>query len=329
MKSICCIGMLVADVTVANADRMPPLGTIKVIDRISAGIGGCASNAAVDLRRLGQDVSVIGMVGNDVFGNFLVDSLRREGVDTAGIVRSDKTATSAAIAMVHSSGERCFYHFRGGNAAFTYEDIDLSVVAGSGILFIGGALYLPHFDGEPTARLLRYAREKGVYTAMDVAWDDSGRWMEAIAPCLPYLDLFIPSRDEAHVLSGKETLEEMADFFLSQGVTLCVIKDGKNGCYVRHADGRAFHSPTFDRIKPVDTSGAGDSFVAGFLTGLARNLPLEECAELGNAVGTFCVSEYGTTTGVSSFENTVRFIEDYRRGEESPPAVYRIPHIDQ
>ena len=321
MKTVCCLGMLVADITAAKVNEMPPLGTIKVIDRVCAGIGGCASNAAVDLRRLGMDVSVVGMVGNDLFGDFLRNSLGAEGIDTSGITVSDSHPTSAAVAFVSDSGERCFLHCRGTNAAFTYDDIDLDAVLRADILFYGGALYLPSFDGEPAAKLLKYARTNGVKTVMDVAWDDSGRWMESIGPCLEHLDVFIPSIDEARVLSGKSEITDMADFFISAGVPLCVIKDGKRGCYVRQAGTEGFFSPGFSRIKALDTSGAGDSFVAGFLTGMSKGLSLEECAEFANAVGTFCVSEFGTTAGIRSYEETRRFIELYKSsGITSVPA---------
>lgn len=85
-----------------------------------------------------------------------------------------------------------------------------------------------------------------------------------------YIDLFIPSYEEAVQLSGKGNPEEIADVFLSMGVKVAVIKLGRDGCFIKAQSGEKYLIPTYTDIKPVDTTGAGDSFVAGFLTGLTK-----------------------------------------------------------
>ncbi len=315
MFDVCCLGILVADITAFPIDRLPGEGKLLFADNISLGLGGCAANAAIDLQKIGLKTAIIGKVGRDAFGSFICKTLNDYEVDTGGVCLSDETATSSALVLVNEKGERSFIHFSGTNGDFSEEDVDFSIIENSKILFVAGSLLMGKMDGAPTAQLLKKAREKGIYTVLDTAWDETGRWMTAIEPCLPYIDLFIPSIAEAKMLSGREDVQEMADVFLSHGVSVCVIKLGKDGCYIKSKKGEEYTIPSYDRIKAKSTNGAGDSFVAGFITGLLKEWNLEACGKFANAVGTLCVSQIGTTDGVRSFEETIRFMQNYENGE--------------
>ena len=128
-------------------------------------------------------------------------------------------------------------------------------------------------------------------------------WHEVYRP-------FIPSLEEAVMLSGKEEPEAIADVFLAMGVKIAVIKLGKQGCFIKDLNGEKHWIPTYSKIKAVDTTGAGDSFVAGFLTGLTKGWSLYECGKFANAVGTHCVMATGASTGIKSFEETVEFMKN-------------------
>jgi len=274
---VACIGILVADVISKPVDEIPERGKLGLIDRIELYTGGCAVNAAIDMAKIGLSTALIGKIGNDGFGKFISDVLKEEGVEITGLVVGEKSSTSASIVLSDSTGERTFLHCLGANAEFTDTDVNFDIIKNAKIILIAGTMLMPAFDGEACARVLSQAKEMGKYTVLDTAWDSRGRWMEVLKPCMPYIDLFIPSFEEAAKLSGKEDTEEIADVFLSMGVKVAVIKLGKDGCFIKALNGEKHTIPTYSDIKPLDTTGAGDSFVAGFLTGLTKEWSLYEC----------------------------------------------------
>ncbi|MCX7842362.1 MAG: carbohydrate kinase family protein [Clostridia bacterium] len=311
MYDVACLGILVADAIAKTVDSIPDGGKLSFVDQISLHTGGCAANTAIDLSKIGIRTTLLGKVGSDGFGDFITGSLKKEGVNTDGLYVKEGINTSASLVLVAGSGERTFLHCVGSNAELTYEDVNFDIIAKSKILFVGGTNLMPKFDGEPCSRVLKRAREMGVYTALDTAWDPTGRWMEIVEPCLPYLDLFIPSYDEARMIAGKDDAEEIADLFLSKGVKLCVIKLGKEGCFIKNRDGEKHKIPTYLKVKAVDTTGAGDSFVAGFLAGLIQGWDLYQCGKFANATGTHCVMAVGASTGIKSMNEILEFMGKY------------------
>lgn len=311
MFDVTCLGILVADVIAKTVDKIPDTGKLGAVDSISLHSGGCAASASIDLAKIGVKTALIGKVGDDGFGSFLVNAVKKEGVNTDGLVVKPGIDTSASVVLVNRGGERTFLHCKGSNADFAYEDVNFDIIKDSKILFVAGTNLMPSFDGEPCSRVLQKAKEFGVYTALDTAWDTTGRWMDIVKPCLPYLDLFIPSYDEARMIAGKEDVKEIADLFLSMGVKLAVIKLGKDGCYIKSKEGEEYSIPTYADVEAVDTTGAGDSFAAGFLAGLVQGWDLYKCGKFANAVGTHCVMKVGATNGIKRMEDILEFMKKY------------------
>lgn len=311
MSDIVCVGILVADVLGKPVDSLPEKGKLGLVERMSLQIGGCAANVVIDLAKLGIKSTIVGKIGEDNFGKFLLDTLRSEKVDVEGIKLDRNVSTSASMVMIGGDGERSILHSFGANAKFTFEDIDLNIIRKSKILHIAGTFLMPDFDGVGTEKLLNFAHENGVICCLDTAWDSKGEWLSKIESSLRYLDWFMPSYDEACEISGKKDPEEIADFFISKGVRNVIIKLGEKGCYVRQNDGKAFIVDAFTRIKAIDTSGAGDSFCAGFLAGLYRGWGVPESAKFANAVGAHCIMEIGTTTGIRPINDILQFLNDY------------------
>ncbi|MBC7765256.1 MAG: carbohydrate kinase family protein [Hyphomonadaceae bacterium] len=307
MNDVTCLGILVADIIVP-VNELPEDGKLSLVSHIALYTGGCAANTGIDLAKLGIKTAIIGKMGNDGFGQFFFNEFKRFNIHTSAITVQDGLSTSASVVMLNQNGERSFLHALGANATLTMEDIDFSVIESSKILFVAGALLMPRLDGEPTAEILKHAQERGVFTALDTAWDSTGRWMEAIAPCLPHLDLFIPSIEEAQALSGETDVQKMAEVFLHKGTKLVVIKMGNKGCYIQSSLGEKHIVGTYRKIKPVDTTGAGDSFVAGFLTGILKGWDLKTCGKFANAVGTHCIMQVGASAGIKSFEEIFAFM---------------------
>jgi sugar/nucleoside kinase (ribokinase family) len=136
--------------------------------------------------------------------------------------------------------------------------------------------------------------------------------MQLIAPCLPYLDYFIPSLEEAEMISGKSNPEEIADSFLEAGVKTAVIKLGSKGCFIKNKAGDKYFIDSFKGIKAVDTTGAGDSFAAGFITGIVKGWDLYKCGKFANAVGAHCVMKVGATSGIKTIDEIQKFINSYK-----------------
>ena len=303
---VVCLGILVADTLAKPIRGMPEWGTLQLIEQVELHTGGCANNTATALARLGFKAAVIGKVGQDGFGDFVLQRLRSEGVDVRGIRRDDQVNTSFTFVMIHPEGERAFFHYMGANAALTLDDVDFSIIESARILDIGGTQVMPGIDGEPTAEILRRARAAGLITCLDTVYNAEVDGYALLKPCFEHLDYFLPSLGEAQLIAGRESPADVARFFLDQGVKTVSIKLGTEGCYIA-TQTQAFHVPAF-RVETVDNTGAGDAWVAGFLVGLLQGWDLEKTARFANAVGATCVQAIGCTAGIRSLDETLAFM---------------------
>ena len=311
MFDVSCIGVITADVFAKPVEVLPEKGLLGKVDQIQLSVGGCASNAAIDLAKLGLKAQLFGQIGDDSFGRFTKSEIENAGVNTEGLKIGKTAQTSSSVVAVSADGERSIIHCFGANAEFCLADIDFEKIRRAPTLLIAGTFLMPSFDGEGTAELLRKASAEGILCCLDTAWDPSGVWMDKICGCLSYLDWFMPSYEEAVMLGGKKDPEEIAEVFISLGAKNVVIKLGAKGCYVKPQKCAGFYKGTYNKVPVLDTSGAGDSFCAGFLAGLSAGWDVEKCAQFANAVGSMCVGQMGTTAGVGSKAVTLAFIEKY------------------
>lgn len=304
---VICLGIMVADVLARPVKRLPARGTLDVVERMELHTGGCAVNTGIALAKLGVRTAVMGKVGEDGFGDYIINTLHRYHIDTAGVLRDRVANTSATMVMIGPDGERSFIHYLGANAELRAADIDLALAARGRILHIAGHNLMSKFDGADAATILQAARQRGVATSLDTAWDSTGRWFSLIEPCLPHIDYFVPSFEEASRIAGRSDPAEVARFFLDYGMKLVALKMGEQGCYV--TDGREAVRLSAYPVTPVDTTGAGDAFAAGFLAGIIQGWDLERTARFANAVGAMCVTAIGATSGVKSLDETMAFLQ--------------------
>lgn len=311
IKKIACVGIMVADVIVEPVKGYPEKGVLMPVNSITMHNGGNAMTAAINLRKLGVESTLIGRVGDDMFGDYLKNCLDKAGVKTNGIKSDDTAQTSASVLMIEAgTGERSFFHCEGSNAAFSINDIDFDIISENDIVFVTGSFLLKTFDGRQTMELLRKCKEMGKITALDVCWDATGKWGEILDQTMPYIDFFLPSIDEARMIAGKETVEEMADVFFEKGVKNVIIKCGSKGCFVKESkEENGTMIPVFKIDNVVDTTGAGDSFCSGFLAAYARDNSILDCAKFGNATGAHCCMAKGATEGITSYEEIQNFID--------------------
>jgi sugar/nucleoside kinase (ribokinase family) len=307
-RPIVCLGILVADVVGHPLQTAPDSGRLVLVDEMALHTGGCALNAATGLARLGLPVEVIGRVGTDPFGDFLLWAMSERGIGTRGVSRDPEIGTSATMVMVAPDGERRFVHYIGANARLRPDEVDVALLTGASILHVAGALVLPGLDGRPMAALLQTARSAGVITFLDTVWDDTGRWMNLLGPSLPYTDYFVPSLAEAQALTGLNDPDDVARALLDRGVDTVGLKMGSAGCLVVSGTGERLRLPAFD-VPVIDSTGAGDAFAAGFMAGVWLGWSLEQTARLANAVGALCVTGTGASGNMCSLPETLAFID--------------------
>lgn len=310
MKSITILGIACVDIIVTGYRQMPELGQLEFIDNMKLYTGGCALNCSIDLAKIGVEHNLIIPIGYDVFGDYILKSLQKSKLKTDHILRLNNASTSSSVVFLDKSGERSFLHNPGANALLDIRDININQVLESEILFVGGALLMPNFDGKQMAELFRLAKKSRVYTVLDIGWDPSGKWMETLAAVLPNVDLFIPSLDEAIKLTNKTDLKDIFAVFSEQGVKQTIIKLGKNGAaYINNNHLEIVEAVHISSV--IDTTGAGDSFVSGVLTGIANGWEMKKTIQFANVVGSLCVSNFGASEGIKDFNEILKLRGEY------------------
>jgi len=307
-----CFGNAVADVLARPVDHLAPPGTSQSLQDVVLGPGGNGINTAISLARLGVAVRVAAAIGDDHFGQFIRERVRAEGIDDAGLVTLSDAKTSTSIVLVESTGERRFLHLRGVNAYYSGQNLDWEKVAGSRVFHYASAFAIPPFDETCLESALKRARESGCLTSINVCWDVRGGWLKTLRPALAYTDLIFPNREEGRQLTGESEPTAIAGCLRGLGVKTVIVKLGAGGCYVESPQG-SFTSPGFS-VQPVDTTGAGDCFAAGFLAAVCRGQTLAFAARYANATGALATLGLG---GADSAP-TLAQLEDFLRDHPAP-----------
>jgi sugar/nucleoside kinase (ribokinase family) len=311
MAEVVSLGIHILDVLGRPVTRIPPKQDVDLLHEIRLTVAGTAAGTSVDLAKLGVEVLAMGAIGEDEIGNFIVDTMQRYNIDTSGLKRKQSVQSSATMLPIRPNGERPALHVLGANAELTEEDIDLDAIAGAKHLHFGGTYLMSKLDGAPTARVLKFAQERGVPVTLDLIAIDRADLLEVIEPALPYVDYFMPGLDEARMICGLHDRQEVIRFFLDRGVGHTIFKMGAEGSSIgcRGADGevRETRVPAF-AATVVDSTGCGDAYCAGFITGLLRGWDLVECARFGSAAAALVITGLGSDAGIVDFDQTVQFM---------------------
>ena len=233
-KNIDClsVGILVADHLCDPIERVPEAGELIICPRLPLSIGGCASNTAFDLARLGVGVGVVGCVGQDYFGRFIIDTLAAAHIDVRDIRQLPDAETSGTLIINVRGEDRRFIHSAGANARLEASHIPLDRVRTAKVLYVGGYLLMPALEGEPLASLFRQARACGVKTVLDIVMPGPGDHWRKLESVLPETDFFLPNYDEAASLTGFDDPFDQAQRFASAGAGAVVITCGAEGSVV-------------------------------------------------------------------------------------------------
>ena len=299
MKKVEIIGAAIVDVLVTPAEETVFRTGSYPAQQIVMTCGGDALNEATVLRHLGVPVHLETLIGADAAGETVRRRMEQVGLEMSGLHVRPELATSVNVVLVKPDGERCFLtNPHGSQRQLVPEDIALPFAGDVDILCFASMFVFPKMGAREMARLFRLAKSQGITVCADMTKCKNGETVQDVAAALRYVDYLLPNDAEAMLLTGAATVEDAADALLAAGVGTVVIKCGARGCYVK-GRGVEFWSPAVPGVPCVDTTGAGDSFVGGFLYGLANDLPLEECAVHANRCGAKAVQQVGAVTWVA------------------------------
>lgn len=306
---VVCVGILVADMFASPLTDLPKEGELRLVDEIYPDTGGCAANTGVSLVKLGGRVGLIGKVGDDIFGEFIIKDMTAKGLDARGVKVSQTMPTSRTMIIPVTGQDRRFIHVIGANADLKLEDVDLDMVARSRALYVGGFLVQPKLDQHALVELFRFAKDKGLLTILDVIVPSGGDYevKSTVGQALPYTDVFLPNDDEAALLTHQDDPLEQARVFLEHGCETVVITRGEKGAVLRTTD-QIMKAPAF-QVEVIDPSGAGDAFDAGFIWGMLQGWDLRRTLEFAAAIGASACLKLGCTPGVFTMDEATAFLE--------------------
>lgn len=303
------VGLYILDILGRPVERIPAGGNVEFIDEIRLTVAGTAGGTVVDLAKLGLHCQAVGAVGDDEKADFVLSHMTKAGIDCRLMRQVPGVETSATILNVRANGERPALHCRGASDHFDVSSDNLADVLDCRFLHLGGTGLLAKLDGEPSRRLLQAAQEAGCVTTWDLVGAGPDTW-KYVEPLLPHIDYFIPSIEEAEILSGVSGVEENIKFFQDRGVKCCVLTMGAEGSMIADGDGRV-HVPVYD-IEVVDTTGCGDAYTAGFIAGLADGRSLFESGHLGTASASLVASGLGSNAGIVNRAQTEAAMSAWR-----------------
>ncbi|BBB47589.1 carbohydrate kinase family protein [Pelolinea submarina] len=308
---VLCVGMMVCDILISPVPDDIMEKDCAKIDSPVISSGGDALNVAVSLSKLGLDASISGRIGADANGEFLLAECDKSGIDTSGVIKDTQYNTAVTYVLIDTSGER---HFLTENEIFQnlkFEDIDQQQVAESDLVYFGSAMKMAAMDDGGTARLFQLAHALGKTTVMDAAVNSELSeidWLARLSPSLQETDIFFPSYSEAKLISHKEEPGEIAACFKDFGMQIFGIKLGQNGCYVTDFQVEKL-IPGVKGLPVFDTTGAGDSFMAGMICALSHDFDIFESTRFANVVAAMNIGAIGATAGVPDFDTAQQFLK--------------------
>lgn len=274
--------------------------------------GGKGANQAVATARLGGKVNMVGKVGNDAFADVLLNNLRNSGVNADFVQVDDNSATGVALIVVDDSGENIIVVASGANMQLSESDIMTAeqVISSSDVLLLQLEVPLP-----VVTRAAQIAQANGVKVILNPA---PARQLPA--ELLKMVDILVPNESETELLTGlmlgsEVDLEKAAQNLFGSGVGSVVITLGGRGALYLDSDGEQEKVEAF-QIKPVDTTAAGDAFMAGLAVTIGEGGSLSEAIRWGNAAGALAAMKFGAQTSLPSRDEVLHLING-----ENPESV--------
>lgn len=289
-------------------------GALEDVERFIKRIAGAELNVATGIARLEMRAGWVSRIGNDSFGRYVLNCLAKENIDSRQVTKDPAYATGFQVKSMEKDGaDPTVEYFRKNSAASHLSTADyqpdyfLSArhlhLTGVAAALSASSLELCHYAADAM-------KQAGKTLSFDpnlrpVLWKDTQTMAEAINALAVKADVLLPGLNEGKVLTGKETAEDIADFYLNQGVKAVVIKLGPEGAWYKTADGEQAQVCGFPVKNVVDTVGAGDGFAVGVLSALLEGKELHDAVRRGNLTGSLAVQVVGDSEGLPTREQLI------------------------
>ena len=305
--NVTAVGVHILDVLGRPVETIPPGQGSARLAEIRATAAGTAAGTAVDLAKLGANVRTFGALGDDLLADILTLAMAR--CDTSGLVRKAGVQTSATILPIRPNGERPALHVPGASRQLRLADIDLAAAGDCDALLLGGPDALAGLSSADLAAIVTAAKNGGALVVIDVLHPGSPRDFERLTAAVALADWFCPNRDQLLALTGRETLDAAIADVLALGTGGVAVTLGAEGCVLATAAAGLCPVPAID-VEVVDTTGCGDGFDAGFVTGLLLGCPPADAAWLGVACGSLVATGLGSDAGIESLAQVLNFLRE-------------------
>lgn len=294
MNKVTVIGAAIVDIMAAPVDKdLFTKGSVPAKKEMIS-CGGDALNEAVVLSGLGVDTEITTLLGKDEMGETVLRCLRSNAVSLEKVTLSSDIATGMNIVLVDNEGERYFITNPKSTLRKLSKEHILPYVDSMGEIVSFASIFVsPMLTVPDMEEVFRAIKEKNRILVADMTRAKNGETIEDIVPLLKYIDYIIPNESEASALTEEINPRESARCFIEHGAQNVIIKCGKDGCTYR-SQHEEIKIPAYPAADVIDTTGAGDSFVAGFIYGLTKGLATPDCCRYGCAVSSVVVEHMGT-----------------------------------
>ena len=305
---IVCVGQAVVDCINRGWHDDVAMNVQNWVESISLHVGGDAFNESVILRRMGHSVRIVCGMGKDLAGDLIISQLEKNGIDTGAVERLEGEATPVADILLSQNGQRKSVTSR-ASLLKSYSPSPKHI-EGCRVLSLASLFRPPLANPDNIVRLVRAAKAQGSIVCADTKLPvvpELG--LDSIKEILPLIDYIFPNENEAARFTGQSSFEDMAKALLDMGIGHVVVKCGPAGVLAMSRD-ESFTVPSFP-VEAVDSTGAGDNFVAGFISSLLHGSNFYDCCLFGTAAAANCVMSIGTTTGVKSRQQVEDFLKEH------------------
>ena len=299
---ILVVGELNIDLILNKIKEFPKIGAEILADEMTLTLGSSSAIFASNISTLGAKVSFVGKIGNDLFGKLVLQSLKEKKVSTDLILLSPTEKTGATIVLNYDE-DRAMVTHPGAMETLFSEDITDEYLVLAKHMHVSSIFLQPGLKNNIT-ELFKRAKDAGLTTSLDIQWDPAEKWDLDFEKLLPYVDVFLPNKEEIKAITGKNTVDEALEV-LGKYSNIVAVKLGNEGA-VGYSKGEKINASPFLNNKLVDAIGAGDSFNAGFLFQYLKGHSLAKCLEFGNLTGAINTTSAG---GTGAFENIEKFKE--------------------
>jgi len=289
---ILVIGELNIDIVATGLHSMPEMGAEILAKNCELTLGSASAIFAAGMAKLGNPVTFLGHVGHDYLGDFCLRALKQSGVSTQYVTRKADERTGVTIAL-SGKRDRALVTYAGAVATLTADSIDEKMMRRRDHLHLT-SYYLQTGLRPSFGPLLQHAKALGLTTSFDPNSDPNDKWNKNIDEVLNYTDVLFVNEREAMKLTRSKTVNRALKT-LGGKVNCAVVKRGARGATAIQSE-KIFNASGF-KVRAIDTTGAGDSFDAGFMWAYLRQAPLAECLRIGSACGALSTISAGGTAG--------------------------------